>query len=485
MRCPWKASPWSCSNESTLTRNRRIDVRVLFATAELSPIARVGGLAEASAGLVRALRNAGLDVEVLVPDYGNIALDDEHVEHLALDPGFGNARLRHGEVPGFGRVTLVDAPSLARPHPYLEPDTGQGWADNDRRFFTFANAIAKRVEQTKPDLVHLNDWHTAAMLGMATHRPPTVFTIHTIGYQGVTDASWIAQLPIHTQAFEWYGGVNPLAGAIQLADLVIAVSPTYAREIVTPSGGMGLDRLLAARGDRLVGIRNGIDTAVWDPTVDPYIAEHFDLAAPGGKAACRTAFLAELGWPDDTEPLVGMVTRLTEQKGIDLVFDTLQFLPTLPARLAVLGAGDRATADSLRHAAAAMPDRLAFVEGYDNGLGHRIFGGCDLFLMPSRFEPCGLAQMQAMAYGALPIVTDVGGLHDTVTDDDRARGEGTGFVSRTVDAIGVVDALHRAVRAARQPSRRKAIARRGMQTDWSWTAPAAAHIAHYEALLGR
>jgi starch synthase len=323
------------------------------------------------------------------------------------------------------------------------------------------------------------------MLGMATHRPPTVFTIHTIGYQGVTDASWFAQLPVNTQAFEWYGGVNPLAGAIQLADLVIAVSPTYAREIVTPSGGMGLDRLLAARGDRLVGIRNGIDTAVWDPTVDPYIAEHFDLTTPGGKVACRTAFLAELGWPDDTEPLVGMVTRLTEQKGIDLVLDALQFLPTLPARLAVLGAGDRATADALRRAAAAMPDRLAFVEGYDNALGHRIFGGCDLFLMPSRFEPCGLAQMQAMAYGARPIVTDVGGLHDTVTDDDRARGEGTGFVSRTVDAIGVVDALHRAVRATRQPSRRKAIARRGMQTDWSWTGPAAAHIAHYEALLQR
>jgi starch synthase len=458
-------------------------VRILFATAELSPIARVGGLAEASAGLVRALRNAGIEVEVLVPDYGNIALDDEHDQPLELDAPFGHARLRHGEAPGFGQVTLVTAPILTRPHPYLDPDTGVGWADNDLRFFTFANAIAKRVEQTTPDLVHLNDWHTGAMLGMTARRPPTVFTIHTIGYQGVTGASWFAQLPVATESFEWYGGVNPLAGAIRLADLVIAVSPTYAREIVTPTGGMGLDRLLAARGDRLVGIRNGIDTSVWDPANDPYITERFEASAPEGKLACRSAFLAEVGWPDDTEPLVGMVTRLTEQKGIDLVLDVLRFLPTLPARLAVLGAGDRATADALRASATAMPDRLSFVEGYDNALGHRIFGACDLFLMPSRFEPCGLAQMQAMAYGALPIVTDVGGLHDTVIDDDRARGEGTGFVSRTIDASGITDALHRAVRTVRQPSRRKAIARRGMHTDWSWTAPAAAHIARYESLL--
>lgn len=459
-------------------------MRVLFATAELSPIARVGGLAEASAGLVRALRAAGVDVDVVVPDYAGVALENQHVEELPLAHwAGGHARFRTGDVAGFGRVTLVDAEGLARPHAYLEPTTGQGWADNDRRFFTFANAVTARAARTKPDLLHLNDWHTAAVLGMLADRPPTVLTIHTIGYQGVTDASWSTRLPIEPDAFAWYGGVNPLAGAIRLADLVIAVSPTYAREIVTSESGMGLHELLAARGDRLVGIRNGIDTAVWDPARDPHLAANFSSASPEGKLACRRALVAALGWPDDTQPLIGMVTRLTDQKGIDLVLDAIRFLPTLPARLAVLGAGDRTTADALRAATTAHPDRVAFTDGYDDALGHRIFAGSDLFLMPSRFEPCGLAQMQAMAYGTLPVVTDVGGLHDTVLDDDRARGAGNGFVSRTVDASGVTDALHRAVRATRQPSRRKAIARRAMAADWSWHTPAAAHIAWYERLL--
>jgi starch synthase len=460
-------------------------VRILFATAELSPVARVGGLAEASAGLVRALRAAGVEVDVLLPDYSGFPLRGEQVSELSVDAwAGGTARLRRGQAEGFGEVTLVDLPGIARPHPYLEPESGMGWADNDRRFFAFANAVAAHCRATRPDLVHLNDWHTAPFLGMCAERPPTVFTIHTIGYQGVTNASWFERLPVDTAAFEWYGGVNPLAAAIRLADLVIAVSPTYAREIVTRESGMGLHELLAARGDRLVGIRNGIDTAVWDPAADPFVAATYDARDPSGKTTCRHAFLDELGWPVDAEPLVGMVTRLTEQKGIDIVLDVLRFLSTLPARFAILGAGDRATAGALRAAAAAAPDRIAFVEGYDNALGHRIFAGSDLFLMPSRFEPCGLAQMQAMAYGTIPVVTDVGGLHDTVIDDDRERGRGTGFVSRTVDAAGVTDALHRAVRAQRNAARRKGIVRRGMQADWSWRAPAAAHLAHYEALLG-
>ncbi len=459
-------------------------MRILFATAELSPVARVGGLAEASAGLVRALRATGVDVDVLLPDYDGFPLADEQVSELAIDAwAGGTARLRRGRAEGFGEVTLVDVPGIARPHPYLEPESGMGWPDNDRRFFAFANVIAAHCRATRPDLVHLNDWHTAPFLGMCAERPPTVFTIHTIGYQGITDASWFARLPVDAAAFEWYGQVNPLAAAIRLADLVIAVSPTYAREIVTAEAGMGLHDLLATRGDRLVGIRNGIDTTVWDPSVDPFVAATFDATDPSGKVACRRALVDELGWPDDTDPVIGMVTRLTGQKGIDLVLDVLRFLPTLPGRFVALGAGERATADALRAVAAGHPDRVAFVEGYDNALGHRIFAGSDLFLMPSRFEPCGLAQMQAMAYGTIPVVTDVGGLHDTVLDDDRERGRGTGFVSRSVDAAGVTDALHRAVRAYRSAARRKAVVRRGMSADWSWGTPAAAHVAHYESLL--
>jgi starch synthase len=458
-------------------------MRVLFATAELSPLARVGGLAEASAGLARALRDLDVDVNVVLPDYGRIALDDEHVFDLDVPSWAGPAHARHGVAAAFGRVTLLSVPGMARPHPYLDPETGEGWVDNDARFFRFSAAVAALVRSERPDLLHCNDWHTAPTVGLLADRPPTVFTIHTLGYQGVGPREWMDVLVRDTAAFEWYGGTNPLAGALRLADLVIAVSPNYAREVLTPAAGMGMHEILAARGDRLVGIRNGIDTAVWNPGTDARLPTTFTAGDLTGRQSCRVSLAAEVGWPPDADPIIGMVTRLADQKGVDLALDLVPYLETLPARLVMLGAGDKALAGRMRDAAAAQPERVAFREGYDDTFGHRIFAGSDLFLMPSRFEPCGLAQMQAMAYGSLPVVTDVGGLHDTVCDDDRQRGEGTGFVAPSVDTTALIDALHRAVRALRQPSRRKAIQRRGMTRDWSWVAPAQEHVRHYRALL--
>ena len=457
--------------------------RVLFATAELSPIARVGGLAEAAAGLTTALAHAGVEVEVVLPDYENRILGDEEIEDLDVPAWVGTARARRG-IDASGRVvTLVDAPTIARPHPYLDPVTGEGWVDNDHRFAAFCAAVAAITEQRRPDVLHLNDWHTGLVLGMLSAPPPTVLTIHTIAYQGVAAPSWLDRLESNRAVFEWFGGINPLAGAIALADRVIAVSPTYAREIVTPELGVGLHHRLQELGDRLVGIRNGIDTNVWTPSRDPHLASHYSAADPGPKRACRTALLDELGWSDDGSAIVGMVTRLAAQKGVDLALDASRFLADIRARLVVLGAGDKALADQARQFSDSAPDRIAFVEGYDDAFGHRIFAGADLFLMPSRFEPCGLAQMQAMAYGTVPVTTDVGGLHDTVIDDDRERGQGTGFVSRSVDTAGIVDALHRAARAVKQPARRRALQRRGMSTDWSWTHPAHEHIALYHDML--
>ncbi|HEX7096272.1 MAG TPA: glycogen/starch synthase [Acidimicrobiales bacterium] len=458
-------------------------MRVLFATAELSPVARVGGLAEASAGLTRALRDLGVDVNVVLPDYGDTLLADEHAFELAVPDWVGHARARHGVADGYGRVTLVSVAGMARPHPYLDPATGDGWLDNDARFLRFSAAVAALARTERPDLLHLNDWHTACVLGLLADPPPTVFTIHTLGYQGVASRGWLDVLVRARDAFAWYDSINPLAGAIRLADLVVAVSPNYAREVVTPAHGMGMHELLAALGDRLVGIRNGIDPEVWNPATDTRIAATYSAHDLRGKQSCRAALAAECGWPDDDDPIIGMVTRLAEQKGIDLALRMVRYLDTLPGRLVVLGAGDRTLARQLAEAAAAAPDRVAFREGYDDGFGHRIFAGSDLFLMPSRFEPCGLAQMQAMAYGTIPVVTDVGGLHDTVSDDDRRPGGGTGFVSCTVDTEGLVDALHRAVRALRQPERRGAIQRRGTIEDWSWRAPAEEHLRRYRSLL--
>ncbi|MEO5839761.1 MAG: glycogen/starch synthase [Acidimicrobiales bacterium] len=459
--------------------------RVLFATAELSPIARVGGLAEAAAGLTTALEHAGVDVEVVLPDYDNRPLDDEMDDELDVPSWVGSARARRGSDASGRVVTLIDAPTIARPHPYLDPATGEGWVDNDHRFAAFCAAVAAITRLRAPDVLHLNDWHTGLALGMLDEAPPTVLTIHTIAYQGITSSSWLDRLAAHRAVFEWFGGTNPLAGAIALVDRVIAVSPTYAREIVTPELGVGLHHRLQELGDRLVGIRNGIDTNVWDPSSDPYLAARYSAADPMAKRACRAALLEELGWSDDGSTIVGMVTRLADQKGVDLALDAARFLADIPARFVLLGAGDKALAERAHEHSALAPTRVAFVEGYDNAFGHRIFAGSDLFLMPSRFEPCGLAQMQAMAYGTVPVTTDVGGLHDTVIDDDRERGNGNGFVSRSVDGAGMVDALHRAARAVKQPARRRALQRRGMSTDWSWTEPAQQHIALYRDMLTR
>jgi starch synthase len=460
-------------------------VRVLFATAELSPLARVGGLAEASAGLVRALRANDIDVHVVLPDYGGIELDDESTAPLDLPAWAGPCTIRRGQHRAAGALTLVNVDGMARSHPYLDGETGEGWADNDRRFFAFSAAIAALARTERPDVLHTNDWHTAATYAFCPYdeRPASVHTIHTIGYQGLSGSWWLDRLPYDAWAYEWSFGAatNPAAGALALANRVIAVSPTYAGEILTVAGGMGLQDRLAALGDRLVGIRNGIDTAIWNPSTDAAIASTYDATSfTEGKGACRTALSNELGWPDDGEPIIGMVTRFADQKGVDLVLDAVRVLDALPARLVILGAGDKRLAERAHLAAAAQPDRIAFREGYDDQFGHRIFAGADLFAMPSRFEPCGLAQMQAMAYGTIPVVTDVGGLHDTVIDDDRSRGHGMGFVSPSVDAMGFVDALHRAVRAWRQPARRRALQRRGMRADWSWHDPALAHIALYD-----
>jgi starch synthase len=455
--------------------------RVLFATAELTPVARVGGLAEAAAGLVRALRQAGTSVHVMVPDYGGIELADETVLPLPTPAWTGPVTVRRGVHPIVGEIDLVSTPNMARPHPYLDSD-GEGWGDNDHRFLSFSAAVAEMAAKTRPDVVHLNDWHTAAAAAWLHGNVPTMLTIHTLGYQGTCSSNWLQHLGPQAYRFAWWDATNPMAGAVQLVDRVITVSPNYAREIVTPEGGMGLHERLAALGDRLIGIRNGIDTSIWNPETDPHLASTYDVDDRDGREACRAALYEQTGWTDYGQTLIAIVSRLVDQKGIDFALSCARFLDTMPARMMVLGSGSIGLADGLRYWEKQLPDRVWFMDGYDEPLAHRLFAGSDLFLMPSRFEPCGLAQMQAMAYGSIPVVTNVGGLADTVIDADRDRGEGTGFVSESVDDASIVDALHRGHRAVRVGRRRNAIIRRGMSADWSWDKPAQEHIDLYREL---
>lgn len=457
-------------------------MRILFATAEFAPLARVGGLAEASAGLVRALRAAEQEVEVVLPDYFSTPLDDEVSVDLAVPGWAGPARARRGMADGIGDVTLVDVPGIARPNPYVDTD-GNGWPDNADRFFSFSAAVAAIANHRPPDVLHCNDWHTAAALGFVEDALPSVLTIHTLGYQGWTSGGWLGRIPYHSELFEAQGGTNPMAGGIQLADVVIAVSPTYAAEIRRPETGAGLHQQLEDLGDRLVGIRNGIDTSLWNPSIDPHIALRYEPTSIEAKEACRNDLLMTIGWEDTGSPIVGIVSRLVEQKGIDLALDAARFATHMPFRLVILGSGDRWLSDYARDVASRYPDLVWFHDGYDVGLGHKIFAGSDMMLMPSRFEPCGLSQMQAMEYGTIPIVTAVGGLVDTVIDADIDRTSGTGFVSPSVDAGGVVDALHRGVRAWKHPRRRHAIQHRGMTADWSWDGPAEQHVEVYERAI--
>ncbi len=459
--------------------------RILFASAEMAPIARVGGLAEAAAGLMLQLRADGADVDVVLPDYGDVELADESVEDVPVPDWAAPGRVRRGVHTELGPVALVSTAGMRKPHPYVDAN-GQGWPDNDLRFFGFAAAIAALVGRTDPDVVHLNDWHTAATLGFLPGEGPTVLTIHTLGYQGTADASWLGRLPHHAGAFEWWGACNPLLGAVRMADRIIAVSPTYAREILTPQSGAGLHFELGLRGDALVGIRNGIDVGQWNPATDQLIARRYTEATVArNKPANRRALLERCGLDDESgEPVFGVVSRLVDQKGMDLLLECVHFLEHLPAKLVVLGSGDASLADGLRWAAATYPDRVAFVDGYDAALAHQIFAGADLFVMPSRFEPCGLAQMQAMAYGTLPVVTDVGGLHDTVVDADADPDAGTGIVVPWPTGAALADGLHRSARLWRDRTRRARARDNGMAVDWSWAGPAAEHRAIYRAVSG-
>ncbi len=460
-------------------------MHVLMASAELSPVARVGGMAEAVSGLVRQLRNDGTTVTVALPDYGGIVLRDQRTVSLDVPAWAGPASARTGNHPELGEITLIDGPGMAKPHPYNDP-SGQAFADNDLRFFAFSAGVAALALAIEPDVLHVNDWHTAATLGLLEDgvAPPSVLTIHTLAYQGVTGPEWLTRLTRREDDFVWYGDTNPLLGGIRLADRVVTVSPNYANEILTEENGMGLHRHLANRGDDLVGIINGIDTAEWNPATDPHLAANYDAASMRGKSTNRVALHERFGLETEGpgQPLIGMVTRLVEQKGIDLAVDAARFLAGVPARLAVLGSGDAHLAAQLADLAAEHPGRIGFVDGYDAGLSHLIFAGSDLLLMPSRFEPCGLAQMQAMAYGTIPIVTAVGGLNDTVIDADAQR-DGTGFVAGATDVAGVVDAMHRAVAGWRHAGRRRGIMERGMTTDWSWDRPCEEFAALYERLV--
>jgi starch synthase len=439
-----------------------------------------------------------------LPGYGDLAgrLDPAKVIHRGELGGHGFEVLE-SVVPGLPTVWTVSSPALfgRGGNPYLGPD-GRDWPDNPERFALFGRVIAHLATRDtsgfRPDVVHLNDWQTgigAALLADQPARPGVAFTIHNLNFQGLFDYPWLHRLglPEHLggmEALEFHGRISFIKGGLVFADAITTVSPGYAREVQQPELGAGLDALLRHRAADLVGILNGIDTDIWNPAADPLIARHYDHTTLDRKADNKRALQAELGLTPGAAPLLGMVTRLTEQKGIDLVLEALPALRELGTQLAILGTGSATFERALAEVAAAHPGQVAFRNSYDERLAHLIEAGADLFLMPSRFEPCGLNQMYSMAYGTPPVVHRTGGLGDTVRDAgpvaaaaSGAAASGTGFVFDRPLADALVAAVRNAIEWWRQPAAWRALQASAMRQDFSWAASSSAYVELYRRIL--
>ncbi len=474
--------------------------RVLIAAAEHAGFAKTGGLGDVVAALPAALAALDADVHVVLPAYQSIDWTLAGIEHewrVPVDTPSGRRSLavRSARRDGATISFVVADEYFARPYLYGGPNGD--YPDNAERFAFFSRAVlaVAAASDPVPDVVHCHDWHTALVPALLRIEPDprlarlaSVLTIHNLGYQGLfppevwplLGVDWRYFTP---QYFEFYGQVNFLKAGLVFADALTTVSRAYAAEILDPEHGHGLDGVLRTRRDALVGILNGVDYTRWDPRRDPHIAAAYGPDDLRGKARCKAALQAELGLPSAPRiPIVGMVSRLADQKGFDLVIPALSTILGLDLQLAIVASGDaryqRALAGEQRRAPARLAVRIAF----DDPLAHRIEAGADAFLMPSRYEPCGLNQMYSLRYGTVPIVRATGGLDDTVTDVDAA-GNGTGFKFRPYTATAMVAAIERALAVyAEHPDAWQRVMRAGMACDFSWRRSAAEYLELYRRL---
>jgi len=477
-------------------------MRVLSVASEAFPLVKTGGLADVVAALPPALARERVTVRTLLPGYPAVvdALRDAEALHAFPRLHGGAARLLVAHAAGLD-LFVLDAPHLyARPgNPYLGPD-GKAWPDNALRFAALAEAAAAIgrgvLPRFVPDVVHAHDWQAGLAPALlhygGTPRPATVMTVHNLSFQGQFPRELlpVVGLPPHAYAIdgvEYYGTIGYLKSGLALADRITTVSPTYAEEIRTPEGGMGLDGLLRQRAGVLTGILNGVDDTVWNPATDPHLPARYDARRLARRAANKASLQERFGLADEPATfVVGVVSRLTHQKGIDLLADALPALVGEGVQVALLGTGDAALERTFAAAAARHPGRVAAVIGYEEALAHLVQGGVDALLVPSRFEPCGLTQLCALRYGAIPVVARVGGLADTVIDANAmalAAGAGTGVQFSPVTRANIELAVGRAAALKRDAPLWRRLQARAMATDVGWTRPAKQYAALYRALV--
>jgi starch synthase len=471
-------------------------LRILYVAPELAPWSKTGGLGDVAQALPRALAAAGADVRVLVPAYP--ALSGAFPEAKPIlelpDPGGALAPARLLEAPGEPALWLLDCPAYyARPGgPYQRPE-GLDWPDNHLRFGLLSRAAALLGGAAsplawRPDVVHGNDWQCGlapAYLAFAGGtRAASVMTLHNLAYQGLFPAALRAELALPAESFtpaglEFHGRLSFLKAGLRYADVITTVSPTYAREIQGAELGFGLDGLVRERSADLVGILNGIDTEAWDPARDALIEQRYDASHLEHKAPNKAALQRDFGLPEAAGmPLLAMASRLVPQKGADLVLAVADEMVRAGAQLALLGTGERDIERALGALAARHPRHVAVRIAFDERLAHRIEAGADMFLMPSRFEPCGLNQFYSMRYGTPPVARRTGGLADSVT-------EATGFPFDDATPEGLLAALRRALATWRDARAWRSLQRAGMARDFGWRAPAQAYLETYRRALVR
>lgn len=476
-------------------------MQVLSVASEVFPLIKTGGLADVSGALPGALGRLGVRVRTMVPGYpavvARLAKRPKKVaEHADLFGG--KARIVAAEIDGLDLLVL-DAPHLFdRAGGAYGDAAGVDWTDNWRRFAAFSRAAADiaqgGVAGWRPDIVHCHDWQAALTPAYLRYgqppAPPSVMTVHNLAFQGQFGASIFGHLglPPHAMSLdgvEYFGGVGYLKAGLQAASAITTVSPTYAQEIRTPAFGMGLDGLINLRAGVLHGVLNGIDVDQWNPATDVHLAENFTSSTLGRRAINRAAVEARFGLDDDESLLVCVVSRLTWQKGMDILVSQLDAIVGSGARLAVLGSGDQALEGALLAGSARHRGRLGVIIGYDEGLSHLMQGGCDAILIPSRFEPCGLTQLYGLRYGCVPLVARTGGLADTVVDANHAAlsaATATGFVFPPDSGDAMIGAFRRAGEVFAGRKAWLSIQKQAMKADVSWDASAAEYVRLFRSL---
>ncbi|MDT0508358.1 glycogen synthase GlgA [Novosphingobium sp. MMS21-SN21R] len=479
-------------------------IKVLSVASEAVPLVKTGGLADVAGALPSAVAPHGVEMTTILPGYPAVmkALSRPRAVH-AWDSLLGDkARLVVGKIDGHPLLVL-DAPAYFQRDggPYVS-GAGQDWGDNWRRFAAFGRAAADvaagAVKGRNFDLVHAHDWQAAMALAYLRFAPPeggrrvpSVMTIHNMAFQGFYGADKFPALALPQEAWsmdgvEYHGGVGFLKAGLEAASAITTVSPTYAREIRTAEFGMGLEGLILSRGERVSGIVNGIDSAQWSPETDPSLATRFGVRTLAKRVANKRALEADFGLESGDGPLFVVISRLTWQKGMDVLLEVLDHMVGIGGRLALLGSGDKAMENGFHAAAMRHPGKIAVRTGYDEALSHRMQAGGDAILVPSRFEPCGLTQLYGLAYGCVPVVARTGGLADTVIDANLAAimvGVATGVQFGGVTYSSLSDAISRTVAIYAQQDTWRAIQRAGMKTDFSWSRSGKAYADLYARLI--